>query len=178
MAVEARSLDYGLFIDNRWHSPANGAGMPSFRPADGQLFATVPVGSEADVHTAVEAARRALPEWSTMTGPARARILAKAADLLDERVDEFVDLVISEAGSWIGKAKFEVGFAINLLRSAAEDHKLISGETFGSEDPTKLSLTLRQPLGVIGVITPWNFPLLLSTKKVAHALIAGNTVVL
>ncbi len=177
-AIDVTAKQYELYIDGQWSPAANGGYSEDVRPLDGSTYARVAEGGVEDVAAAVAAAQAAQPEWAALTGPARAAYLYRAAATLETRMEEVAGVLVEEGGGWFGKAMFETGFTVNLLRSAAEDYKLVTGETFGSSEPDKLSMTLRQPLGVVAAIAPWNFPLLLATKKVAHALIAGNTVVL
>ena len=126
---------------------------------------------------AVAAAAAAQAEWAALPHPQRAGYLLKAADILEKRQQDFVDALIDESGSWIGKSMFESGYVPGLFRTAAAAVYQPTGEILPS-DHGKVSMVVRQPLGVVSVISPWNFPLLLSTRGLAFALAVGNTVVL
>ncbi|MFZ9887263.1 MAG: 2-hydroxymuconic semialdehyde dehydrogenase [Myxococcota bacterium] len=171
-----------LFIDGAYVAAANGATFPDFNPATGEVAATVAEASPADVDRAVLAAKRALRgPWGRLTATARADLLERIATRVLERAEDFLRAEILDTGKPRslaasidiprGAANFRI-FA-NLLRAHA-------GEAFEQElddGSAALHYVLRRPIGVVGVICPWNLPLLLMTWKVAPALAAGNTVV-
>ena len=113
-----------------------------------------------------------------MLASQRELILLRAADVLESIRTEMVDLLIGEAGSTFGKAQFEVSFTVNMLRSVAGEARRIHGEVLPADVPGMLSLTVRRPLGVVAGIAPFNFPLVLGTRKICLALAAGNTFIL
>jgi aldehyde dehydrogenase (NAD+) len=127
---------------------------------------------------AVEAAYRARESWGRVIASERAGILLRAADILAGKVDDIRDVLIEESGSTFGKSMFEVMYCIDLLRSAAGDVRHIFGETLPHSAPGQIGMTVRQPLGVIAGIAPFNAPFLLAMKKVVLALAAGNCFVL
>ncbi|HEY3785450.1 MAG TPA: aldehyde dehydrogenase family protein [Steroidobacteraceae bacterium] len=178
MPVSDKVPDYGLYIDGQWARAANGAVADDFNPASGSLYARVAQGGRADALRAVEAAFRARQPWGAMVVADRAAFLLRAADILAGKVDDIREVLIEESGSTFGKAMFEVLYSIDLLRSAAGDARHIFGETLPHSMTGQVGLTVRQPLGVIGGIAPFNAPFLLAMKKVALALAAGNTFVL
>jgi acyl-CoA reductase-like NAD-dependent aldehyde dehydrogenase len=182
-AVKAVKADdgiraYSLYIDGKWAPAADGAMADDFNPATGALFARVAQAGRADALRAVEAAYRARETWGRMIVSERAMILLRAADVLAGKVDEIREVLIEESGSTFGKAMFEVFFCIDLLRSAAGDARHIFGETLPHSMPGQIGMTVRQPLGVIAGIAPFNAPFLLAMKKVVLALAAGNCFVL
>jgi vanillin dehydrogenase len=169
---------YSLYIDGKWSGAADGAVADDFNPATGALFARVAQAGRADALRAVEAAYKARESWARMIVSERAAILLRAADILATRVDEYREVLIDESGSTFGKSMFEVFYCIDLLRSAAGDARHIFGETLPHSMNGQVGMTIRQPLGVIGGIAPFNAPFLLAMKKVALALAAGNCFVL
>jgi len=146
-------------------------------PYDQSTFAQVYMAGESDMRRAIDAAADAFPEWSKTPPAAREGILIKAAALLEERKKQFLDILISEAGSTVIKAGFEVMFTANMLRSAAGEARRLFGEVMPSDLPGLMSFALRKPLGVVAGISPFNFPLILGTKKLCMAIAAGNTFV-
>lgn len=166
-----------LFIGGRWVEANDRATFPVLDPATGDVWAHVADAGAEDATMAVEAACLAQPAWSALPHSERARLLSKAADVLAARQKDFQDALVAEAGSWIGKAMFETGYSQGIYRAAAAACYQIAGEVLPS-DHGKLSLAVREPLGVVAVISPWNFPLLLSSRGFAVALAVGNTVVL
>jgi vanillin dehydrogenase len=173
---DARS--YSLYIDGKWAPAADGAMADDFNPATGALFARVAQAGRADALRAVEAAYRARESWGRLIVSERAAILLRAADVLASKVDEIREVLIEESGSTFGKSMFEVFYCIDLLRSAAGDARHIFGETLPHSASGQIGMTVRQPLGVIAGIAPFNAPFLLAMKKVVLALAAGNCFVL
>jgi len=147
-------------------------------PADQRPFAKIFMGQAQHMRAAIDAADAAKASWGATLAGERERILQRAADELLAATNEMVDVLIGEGGSTFGKAHFEVGFAANLLRSIAGEARHVRGEVFPSDVPGLVSMSIRRPLGVVGGISPFNFPVILSLKKIAFALAAGNTFVL
>jgi aldehyde dehydrogenase (NAD+) len=166
-----------LFINGQWVDAENGAKFPVYNPSTGEVWSQVADASRADARAAIAAAKEAFPAWSGMAHSARARLIHKVGDILEARAKEFQDVLIDEGGSWIGKTMFETGYSSGVYRAAAAAAYQVNGEILPS-DHGKLSLVLREPLGVVSVISPWNFPLILSSRGFAPALAVGNTVVL
>ena len=166
---------YKMYIDAQWIDTDET--FADFNPATGDIWAEIPNGSREDAAQAIAAAAAAQSEWSALPHGQRAGYLLKAADILEKRQQDFADALIDEGGSWIGKAMFESGYVPGLLRAAAAAVYQMTGEILPSEHG-KISMAVRQPLGVVSVISPWNFPLLLSTRGLSFALAVGNTVVL
>lgn len=170
--------DYSLYIDGRWTLPTSGRWFDNFNPATSEPVARVALGMRADALAAIEAAHRARTSWGNMIVAERSGYLLRAADVLAGRVEEIREIIIDESGSTFGKAMFEIEYCIDLLRSAAADARHIYGETLPRSMPGQIGITVRQPLGVVAGIAPFNAPFLLAMKKVALALAAGNTFVL
>jgi vanillin dehydrogenase len=168
---------YQLFIDGQWVDAKSGETFDDFNPFNGELYAKVAKAGVEDAESAMAAAYEARKGWASTPAIDRAKILNKAAQLLEAKTQEFADVLIQEGGGSVGKAMFEIFQTVDLIETAAADGKRVMGETF-HYDPTKLSMTLRKPRGTVLAISPWNFPLVLSMYKVAYGLATGNTVVL
>jgi acyl-CoA reductase-like NAD-dependent aldehyde dehydrogenase len=147
-------------------------------PANQLPFAKIFMAQEQHMRAAVDAADAAKASWAATPPSERECILHRAADGLESAKQEIVDLLIEEGGATFGKAMFEVPFAANLVHSIAGEARRIHGDVFTSDSPGLFSMAIRRPLGVVAGISPFNFPVILSLKKVAFALAAGNTFVL
>jgi alpha-ketoglutaric semialdehyde dehydrogenase len=143
-----------------------------------ELVGTFTKGSAQDMQDAASAAAAALPGWSTMSGPGRGNILYKAADILDRKFDSVAVDMTREEGKTLPEAKGEVRRAINILRYFGGEGSRMPGMLVPSERDRVHMFALRKPIGVVGLITPWNFPSAIPAWKLAPALICGNTVVL
>jgi vanillin dehydrogenase len=157
--------------------PAGGVCFQDLNPLGDVPYARAARGTQADVDAAVEAAAAALPGWRKTLAKDRERLLMKAADVLERDRQQFVDILIDEVGSPVAKAGFEVGFAIGMLRAAAGVPRRIHGQTLPSDSADRWSLTLREPVGVVAGITPFNVPMIKVIKQSAMALACGNTFV-
>lgn len=166
-----------MFINGAWTGGASSRTFDDLNPANGKIFARVADATRSDMRQAIDAAQAAQPGWAALPHTERARFLLKIADLIESRQKDLIAALVDEAGSWIGKAGFEVGYAPGIFRAAAATVYQMTGEIVPSE-LGKVSLLMRQPLGVVGVISPWNFPLLLTGRGFATALALGNTIVL
>ena len=166
-----------IFYAGRWREVSSGQSFEVFNPANGEVSSRVADASQEDAQHAIAAAYGAKDAWAALSHARRAGYLLKAADIMEERQQEFVDSLVREGGSWVGKAIFESGYSVEALRAAAAMVFHMNGEVLPSEHG-KLSMAVRQPLGVVSVISPWNFPLLLSVRGFAVAMAIGNTIVL
>jgi aldehyde dehydrogenase (NAD+) len=166
-----------LYINGKWVGATGGGTFDVFNPSTGDVFTSVADATVADARAAIEGAHAAFPEWSGMSHAARARILHKVGDVLEARASEIHEVLIDEGGSWVGKGMFETGYASGVFRAAAAAAYQVNGEILPSEHG-KVSLVMRVPLGVVSVISPWNFPMILSSRGFAPALAVGNCVVL
>jgi acyl-CoA reductase-like NAD-dependent aldehyde dehydrogenase len=171
-------VDITLLIDGKDKAAQENATFDRLDPVTGQLATRAAAARAADVGAAVMAADAAFPAWS-QTGPsARRAILNKAADLLEARTPEFIEVGIAETGAtgpWMG---FNVMFAAKILREAAASTTQIKGEVIPSDKPGTLAMAYREPVGVLVGMAPWNAPIILGVRAVAMPLACGNTVVL
>ena len=170
---------YGNLIDGSWVPARSGATFENRNPADTEevigLFAR---SDEADVAAAVEAARRAWDGWRLMPAPRRAEILYKAAALLVERKEEYARDMTREMGKVLKETRGDVQEAIDTGFYAGGEGRRLFGETVPAELPNKFAMSVRSPIGVCGLITPWNFPMAIPSWKIFPALVCGNTVVI
>lgn len=169
-----------LWIANAWSDAAAGATFPTTNPATGEVIAQVAEARAEDVDRAVEAARGAMkdPEWRRMDAHRRARLLWKLADAIEANADELATLETADNGKpWFESRKVDLPSVVENFRYFAGMADKVQGTTIPVSGPY-LNYTLREPVGVVGIITPWNFPLSLAAWKVAPALATGNAVVL
>lgn len=168
-----------LFINGQWEDAASGRRFPTINPATAEPIAQVAEGDAADIDRAVQAARHALEDsWGKMSASERGRIIHKIGERILERADELARLETMDSGKTITESrKIDIPLAADCYFYYAGAATKIEGHTIPVKGPF-FSYTLREPLGVVGLIVPWNFPLLLASRKVAAALAAGNTVVL
>ena len=146
-------------------------------PATGAAIHTFPSSDAADIAAAVEAARAAQPEWQATPAPRRGEILFRAAEMMAARKEELARDLVEEMGKVLPEARGDVQEGIDMTYYMAGEGRRLSGETVPSESPDKFAMAVRQPVGVVGAITPWNFPVAIPTWKLMPALIGGNTVV-
>jgi alpha-ketoglutaric semialdehyde dehydrogenase len=169
--------EYGLYINGSWIESVGGQVFETKNPATGEILATFSKGTKEDVLKAVRAAKKALPEWKKFPAPKKGEILLNAARLMRERKDELGALVTKEMGKVIAEGKGDVQEAIDFVEYIAGEGRRLLGETTPSELPGKFCMTILQPIGIVGLITPWNFPMAIPCWKLAPALVAGNTVI-
>ena len=165
-----------MFIDGEW----TGTELPTFdviNPANGEVIAAVPNGGKEEAKKAVDAAYNAFLSWSKKTAGERSALLYKWHRLIDEHKEEIGEIMTREQGKPLKEAIGEVDYANSFISWYAEEGKRIYGETIPASHENKRILVLKQPVGVVAAITPWNFPAAMITRKVAPALAAGCTVV-
>jgi aldehyde dehydrogenase (NAD+) len=167
-----------MYIDGMWRPGSDGAVADDINPATGEVFARVAQASLQDVEDAIRAADRARPAWQKLLANEREALLHRAAEIIASQAVEIRDLLIEETGSVFMKAPWEVSYAVECLRVAAACVRQPHGDTFPASAAGQIGMTIRQPLGVIAGIAPFNSPFLLSIKKIAFALAAGNTFIL
>ncbi len=167
-----------MWIDGRRTDPKGRERIPVLDPATEEVLDHVPAGTPEDLEEAVQAARKAFPEWRRTTAVARANLLHQAAAEMRRRFDDLVRLLTLEEGKPLPENEEEIDWAINTLDYYAELGRHIRGRVIPSPDTGQLSLVLKEPYGVVGCIVPWNYPITLLIWKVAPALAAGNTVVI
>ena len=167
------------FIAGTWSASASDEWLDDINPSNSRdISARVPVGSRADVAKAVSAAREALDGWRHLSGPARAEHLYRWGQAIADRQEEIAQVLCREVGKPIGEARGEVGRCVMILRYFAGESVREIGSVIPAQAAGSLQFTLREPLGVVGLITPWNFPVAIPMWKAAPALAFGNVVVL
>ena len=178
MGAVDQAWQESVYSDGHFHRPAAGGTIPVRDKASGEIFAVSGLAAEADVDLAVAVAAAAQPAWSERTYAERAAVLRGAAAALADRAKQFRDLIVRETGCIGGKADYEIGAATSELVEAAGLASRATGEVLPSSHPGRFSLSERVPIGLIGAITPWNFPLVLGMRVIAPALALGNAVLL
>src|SRR5438477_4258983 len=169
---------YKNYIGGRWVESKSGRTFTSNNPAHkDEVLGVMQASTADDVNAAIEAAAKAFYGWRHTPAPARGEICLKAGLIIQERKEELARLMTQEMGKVLKEARGDVQEAIDMGKYAAGFGRRPFGETVPSELRNKAALTRREPLGVIGCITPWNFPLAIPTWKIFPALMAGNTVV-
>jgi len=166
------------FVGGKWVDAVDGGTMEVLNPATGETIAEVPRGTEADVDRAVEAAKAALPEWLETTPGERAEALLKLADALEENADELAQIESQNVGKPLGAAKDEMPVSADNIRFFAGAARVLEGKSAGEYMRGYTSMIRREPLGIVGGIAPWNYPLMMAVWKLAPALAAGNVQVL
>jgi succinate-semialdehyde dehydrogenase/glutarate-semialdehyde dehydrogenase len=170
--------EHQLFIDGAWRPAAGGKTFEVRNPATGEVLARCADAGREEVRQAIEAAHAAFPAWSATPAIQRAQFLSKAAALMNERLDELARLLTMENGKPLSESIVETQVAAAFLQWNAEEARRIYGEVVPSAAPDKRVLTIKQPVGVVAAITPWNFPTSMVTRKVGPALAAGCTIIL
>lgn len=166
------------FIDNRWVAPTDARSLEVRNPATGEVIAAVPDSGSADVDLAVEAARRAQPAWEKLPPIERAGYLRKVSSKLRENKERLARRITLEQGKVLDLARVEVEFTASYIDYMAEWARRIEGEILPSDRPGETIFLYRKPIGVTAGILPWNFPLFLIARKMAPALVTGNTIVI
>lgn len=165
------------YIDGEWVPAASGKTLASHNPATGELIGNVPASDALDVARAVEAAGRAFEKWRKTPAPRRAEIIHNAADLIRDRKPQLGELLTREMGKVLPEALGDVQEAVDMGMYMAGEGRRLNGLLVPSELPNKWAMAVRDPLGVVGVITPWNFPIAVPSWKIFPALVCGNTMV-
>jgi acyl-CoA reductase-like NAD-dependent aldehyde dehydrogenase len=165
------------FIGGEWVDASSGETFETKSPATGETLGVFPRSSADDVDRAVEAAKAAYEEWRLTPAPKRGEILFRFGQLLADHKDEVADLMAHEMGKVLPEAAGDVQEAIDMSFYMGGEGRRLFGQTTPSERRDKFNMSVRQPIGVVGVITPWNFPIAIPSWKIAPALVCGNTVV-
>jgi acyl-CoA reductase-like NAD-dependent aldehyde dehydrogenase len=165
------------YIGGDWVDAESGETFESRNPATGETIGVFPKSSAADVERAVSAAKSAFEEWRLVPAPRRGEILFRFAQLLRQEKDELTDLMSREMGKVKAEAGGDVQEAIDMSFYMGGEGRRLFGQTTPSELRDKFNMSVRMPIGVVGVITPWNFPIAIPSWKIAPALVCGNTVV-
>ncbi|MFW2366364.1 MAG: NAD-dependent succinate-semialdehyde dehydrogenase [Desulforhopalus sp.] len=167
-----------MFINGQWLKAQNGREFQSYNPASGEVIGDVCAGEGVDAIKAVDAATSAFTMWSSQTAYQRADLLYKAHALMMEELERLAAIMTTEQGKPIQAARNEVKYGADFLLWYAEEAKRVYGQTIPSARADQRFIVIRQPVGVVGAITPWNYPISMITRKVAPALAAGCTIVL
>jgi succinate-semialdehyde dehydrogenase / glutarate-semialdehyde dehydrogenase len=175
---DARLFRQACYIDGAWaDSPAHGV-IDVDNPATGEVIGTVPRLGQAETRHAIDAAARAFPRWSTRTAKERAAVMRRWFDLMMANQDDLARLMTTEQGKPLVESRGEVAYAASFLEWFGEEAKRVYGDTIPGHQPDKRIVVIKQPIGVVACITPWNFPLAMITRKAGPAIAAGCTVVL
>jgi alpha-ketoglutaric semialdehyde dehydrogenase len=165
------------YIGGEWVEASSGETFESHNPATGELVGVFPKSSVEDVDRAVEAAKEAYDRWRLVPAPKRAEILFRVGQRFIDRKEELTELMVQEMGKVRAEAGGDVQEAIDMTYYMAGEGRRLFGQTTPSEMPDKFQMSVRQPVGVVGAITPWNFPIAIPSWKIAPALVCGDTVV-
>jgi aldehyde dehydrogenase (NAD+) len=167
------------FVNGQWVDSRSTKTMERRNPANlSEVVAIVPLSTREEMREAIAAAKAAFPMWRDTPAPVRGRIVAKAGALMTEQKDEVARILTHEEGKTFKESLVEVQRAINIMEYMAGEGRRLAGQTLPSELPKTFAYTIKQPLGVVGAITPWNFPVAIPVWKAAPALVSGNTMVL
>jgi alpha-ketoglutaric semialdehyde dehydrogenase len=170
---------YHNFIAGKWRSSQSGETFASTNPAHtGEILGYFQKSTVADLEDAIAAARAAQPAWAALPAPERGEILARTALLLQQHQEELATLMTREMGKVLKETRGDVQTAIDVAKYIAGDGRRAEGETIPSALFNKFNMTIRHPVGIVGIITPWNFPLAIPAWKTFPALLAGNAVIL
>ncbi len=169
---------YRNFINGKWVDSASTRTASNINPANtDDVLGTVRQATRDEARAAVEAAANAFRGWRATPAPTRGRIVAQAARLLEENKEELAQILTREEGKTIAESRGELQRSINVAEFCAGEARRLNGETIPSELPLNFAYTIKQPIGVVACVTPWNFPVAIPVWKIAPALVAGNTVV-
>ena len=166
------------FIGGKWLDAANGATHSVVNPATREPIGTVPDMGVAETRQAIEAASQAFPAWAALTAKERAAILRRWYELLMANQEDLATLMTAEQGKPLAEAKGEISYGASFIEWFAEEGKRLYGDVIPTHQSDRRLLVLRQPVGVVAAITPWNFPLAMITRKAGPALAAGCTIVI
>lgn len=165
-----------MYINGKWITSENT--LEIINPATGEHVDTVYLVGEAETKQAIEAAKRAFPAWSSLTGDERSQYLSRVVEKLEERKEHLAKIITKEMGKSIHNARYEVGSTISFFKWYAEEARRVYGDVIPPSASNKRVRAIKQPVGVVGAITPWNFPLSMGARKLGPALAVGCTVVL
>ncbi|HEY0379560.1 MAG TPA: aldehyde dehydrogenase family protein [Pyrinomonadaceae bacterium] len=170
--------NYRNFINGEWVESESSRTVENVNPADTEdRLGTFRQATRDEARRAVEAASDAFRGWRATPAPARGRVVQRAARLMEDHKEELAQLLTREEGKTIGESRGELQRSINVAEFCAGESRRMNGETIQSELPSNFAYTIKQPLGVVACVTPWNFPVAIPVWKIAPALTAGNTVV-
>jgi succinate-semialdehyde dehydrogenase/glutarate-semialdehyde dehydrogenase len=173
--AERQHID--LYIDGKWHPAMAGGMIELLDPATEEVVATASQAERADVEAAIAAAHKAHQSWRQVAAWDRAKVLRKAAQLLEERAEPIARLLTLETGKPLGQAKAEIVAAYELIDWYADEARRVFGQTLPGRNADNRFMTVFEPVGVVGAFTAWNFPVVLQVRKIAPALATGCTIV-
>jgi len=165
-----------LYLNGNWCSP--GTPLPVVNPATGEVFSSVATIDRVGVRQAIDDAAASWPAWRQVTGKRRGQYLRRIADCIERRAEEIARIITLENGKPLAQSRGEVAMTVDHLQWYAEEARRVYGRVVPHQIEGKRHLVLKQPVGVVGAIAPWNFPLVLAVRKIAPALAAGCPVVL
>jgi aldehyde dehydrogenase (NAD+) len=172
------SQSFKNFINGKWVESKSGQTFENRNPANwNELIGLFPKSSKEDVDDAVKAARKAFEKWRLVPAPARGDVMRKLGDLLVKRKEEIARAMTREMGKVLAETRGDVQEGIDTAYYAAGEGRRLFGKTVPSELPNKFAMAIRVPIGVAGIITPWNFPMAIPTWKMFPAILSGNTVI-
>ena len=174
---DSKLLRQQCFVDGAWCDADQGGKLAVTNPATGETLGTIPNMGAAETRRAIEAAQRAFAPWAALTAKERALILRRWFDLMMVNQDDLAVLMTAEQGKPLAESKGEIAYAASFIEWFGEEGKRIYGDVIPGHQPDKRILVLRQPVGVVAAITPWNFPAAMITRKAGPALAAGCTIV-
>ena len=170
--------NYRNYINGEWLESISDKTVQNINPANVKdIIGGVKLSTREEARKAVEAAYGAFRDWKNTPAPTRGRIVMKAARLLEDNKEELAQILTREEGKTIGESRGELQRSINVAEFCAGEARRLNGETIQSELPANFAYTIKQPHGVVALITPWNFPVAIPVWKIAPALVAGNTIV-
>lgn len=176
--TQTTSVHYRNLIGGNWADSSDRSTFSDVNPADNrEIIADFPQSTRDDARAAIDAAHSSFEKWEKVTPPQRGKILLKAAEILEAEKDELKRFLTREEGKVLADSNAEVSRGIDVFRFFAGEGQRLSGEVLPSEDAGMMLYTQRQPIGVVSIITPWNFPIAIPAWKIAPALVCGNTVV-
>jgi len=179
MATSATAKIHKNYIDGEWVEARRGGTFENRNPANSrELIGIFPASTGEDVNDAVDAAKAAFRKWRLFPAPRRAEILYRAAETLVKRKEDLAHDMTREMGKPLSETRGDVQEAIDMTYYMAGEGRRLTGQTVPSELPNKFAMSVREPLGVVGMITPWNFPMAIPSWKIMPALICGNTMVI
>jgi succinate-semialdehyde dehydrogenase/glutarate-semialdehyde dehydrogenase len=175
---DSKLFRQACYVDGAWVSARSGTTITVDNPANGESIGAVPKLGAAETRTAIEAAARAFPAWRKKTAKERAAVMRRWFDLMMANQEDLARLMTTEQGKPLGESRGEVAYAAGFLEWFGEEAKRVYGDTIPGQQADKRIVVIKQPIGVVACITPWNFPLAMITRKAGPAIAAGCTVVL
>jgi succinate-semialdehyde dehydrogenase/glutarate-semialdehyde dehydrogenase len=173
----ATATEKRMYIDGQWSPADSGRTLGVINPATEEILAEMAYGGRAETRRAIEAAHKAMPGWMKLTSWDRGKVLKKTAALMRDRADALSRTLTLEQGKPLAEAKAEILHSADTFEWFAEEGKRAYGQVIPNSAPGKRHMTLKHPVGVVGAISPWNFPITLQARKIAPALAAGCTIV-